>query len=80
MGEAECNPDEVVTGGGYDITMRRGGASPYIFVKNFKELAVNNSWHVEVFEPRIVGRCVYMQMSNLYRRRPNVLLNGIHLL
>ena len=27
VGEAECNPDEVVTGGGYDITMRRGGPS-----------------------------------------------------
>ena len=67
MGEAECNPDEVVTGGGYDITMRSGGASPNIFVKNFKELAVNNAWHVEVFEPRIVGTMhVYAECLKLY--------------
>ena len=52
MGEAECNPDEVVTGGGYDITMRTRPSSS-IFVTNFKELAVDNSWHVEVFDPGI---------------------------
>jgi hypothetical protein len=55
VGEAECNPDEVVTGGGYDITMRRGGPSSSIFVTNPKELAVNNAWHVEVFDPGIIG-------------------------
>ena len=49
VGEAECNPDEVVTGGGYDITMRTRPFSSSI-VTNFKELAVNNAWHVEVFE------------------------------
>jgi hypothetical protein len=54
VGEAECNPDEVVTGGGYDITMRTG-SFPLSIVTNFKELAVNNAWHVEVFDPDVSG-------------------------
>ena len=38
------------------ITMRSGGpSSPSTFVTNFKELAVNNSWHVEVFDPDVSG-------------------------
>jgi hypothetical protein len=56
VGEADCNPDEVVTGGGYDITIRSGApSSPGTIVTNFKELAVNNAWHVEVFDPDVSG-------------------------
>jgi hypothetical protein len=56
VGEVECNLDKVVTGGGYDITMRSGGpSSPSTIVTNFKELALNNAWHVEVFDSGIFG-------------------------
>lgn len=45
-GEAPCNPDEVVTGGGYDITdVVPIKASPKIVVEEF---AVNNAWHVKM--------------------------------
>jgi hypothetical protein len=61
VGEAQCNPDEVVTGGGYDIT-KRGPASLSppstvvpVIVTNFKEFSVNNAWHVEVFDPSVSG-------------------------
>jgi hypothetical protein len=52
-GEAECNPDEVVTGGGYEITEvvssggGGGGGIIQTFFKTFKEFAVDNSWHIE---------------------------------
>jgi hypothetical protein len=50
-GEAQCNPDEVVTGGGYEITTR----APGTFVTNFKELAVNNAWHIEIVNPSLTN-------------------------
>jgi hypothetical protein len=50
-GEAECNPDEVVTGGGYEImeVVSSGGGGGIIqpSLKTFKEFAVDNSWHIE---------------------------------
>lgn len=46
VGEAQCNPDEVVTGGGYDIPRTIRVPSP--IVTTFKEFAVNNAWHIEV--------------------------------
>jgi hypothetical protein len=50
-GEAECNPDEVVTGGGYEImeVVSSGGGGGIILtsLKTFKEFAVDNSWHIE---------------------------------
>jgi hypothetical protein len=56
--------------------MRSGGpSSPSTIVTNFKELAVNKAWHVEVFGPGIFGTMrVYMQnVSNLYLH--NTILN-----
>ena len=52
-GEAQCNPDEVVTGGGYEITTRAPGL--LYFVTNFKELAVNNAWHIEIVNPSLTN-------------------------
>jgi hypothetical protein len=50
-GEAECNPDEVVTGGGYEITevvsSGSGGGIILTGLKTFKEFAVDNSWYIE---------------------------------
>lgn len=60
-GEAECNPDEVVTGGGYELseTISGGGGGGIIIptIRTFKEFAVDNSWHVEISgntQPRTV--------------------------
>jgi hypothetical protein len=56
---AECNPDEVVTGGGYEISeLRRvgGGGSTSVFINtSFKEFAEDNSWHVEIVNPDLSG-------------------------
>jgi hypothetical protein len=41
---APCNPDEVVTGGGYDFSMLTGAASAGSITKEF---AVGNAWYVE---------------------------------
>jgi hypothetical protein len=52
-GEAQCNPDEVVTGGGYDIP--RSIIIPPPNTTVLKEFAANNAWHVEVFDPGVSG-------------------------
>jgi hypothetical protein len=63
--EARCNPDEVVTGGGYELSeQRRSGGSgggggnlpPVIFINtSFKEFAMNNAWHIEIVNPDLTG-------------------------
>jgi hypothetical protein len=50
-GEAECNPDEVVTGGGYELTETTssgGEGGGQVGFRTFKEFAVDNSWHIEI--------------------------------
>jgi hypothetical protein len=59
-GRAECNSDEVVTGGGYKLTeiVRSGGGGGggiiQTGIKTFKEFAADNSWYVEMsgMQPR----------------------------
>jgi hypothetical protein len=65
--EAQCNPDEVVTGGGFEISEQRrsgggggegGGTLPpaVIFINtSFKEFAANNAWHIEIVNPDLRG-------------------------
>jgi hypothetical protein len=52
-GEAQCNPDEVVTGGGYDIPRSILRPLPNTIV--LKEFAADNSWHVEVSDAGVLG-------------------------
>ena len=52
-GEAQCNPDEVVTGGGYDIP--RSILIPPPNTTVLKEFAANNAWHVEVSDAGVLG-------------------------
>jgi hypothetical protein len=65
-GEAQCNPDEVVTGGGYSFSELRssgnggsGGGSlppPTVFITtSFKEFAQNNAGYVETVNPNLTG-------------------------
>jgi hypothetical protein len=65
-GEAQCNPDEVVTGGGYSFSELRssgtggsGGGSlppPTVFITtSFKSFAQNNAWHIEIVNPNLIG-------------------------
>jgi hypothetical protein len=66
-GEAQCNPDEVVTGGGYSFSEIRssgtggsdGGGSlppPTVYHRtSFKEFAQNNAWHIEIVNPNLTG-------------------------
>jgi hypothetical protein len=48
--QSPCNPDEVVTGGGYDISDIADG-----FLTDLEgvveEFAVNNAWHIKVNQP-----------------------------
>ena len=66
-GEAQCNPDEVVTGGGYDIPMSILIPPPNTTV--LKEFAADNAWHVEVsdvgvFAPmKIFAECLKLVPS-----------------
>jgi hypothetical protein len=62
--EAQCNPDEVVTGGGYSFSeIRRTGSSggggslpPTVFITtSFKTFAQNNAWHIEIVNPNLTG-------------------------
>jgi hypothetical protein len=65
--EAQCNPDEVVTGGGYELTEQKrvvdggggggGGLPPAVVFINtsFKEFAEDNSWNVEIVNPDLRG-------------------------
>jgi hypothetical protein len=53
--ESPCNPDEVVTGGGFDVTdiaLGGGGGISTISSENaglvVEEFAVNNAWHIKV--------------------------------
>jgi hypothetical protein len=52
-GEAQCNQDEVVTGGGYDIPRSILVPPPNTIV--LKEFAANNAWHVEVSDVGVLG-------------------------
>jgi hypothetical protein len=52
-GEAQCNPDEVVTGVGYDIPRSILRPLPNTIV--LKEFAADNSWHVEVSDAGVLG-------------------------
>jgi hypothetical protein len=66
-GEAQCNPDEVVTGGGYSFSEIRsgtggsggsGGSLPPSTVYHrisFKDFAQNNAWHIEIVNPNLTG-------------------------
>jgi hypothetical protein len=65
-GEAQCNPDEVVTGGGYSFSEIRSGTGgsvgngslppPTVYYRTaFKEFAQNNSWHIEIVNPNLTG-------------------------
>jgi hypothetical protein len=65
--EAECNPDEVVTGGGYELLEQKriiggggGGLPPAVVFINtsFKEFAEDNSWHVEIVNPDLRGTVI----------------------
>jgi hypothetical protein len=51
-GEAQCNPDEVVTGRGYEIS-ELGRISTV--VTTFKEFAANNAWRIEMDNPTAFG-------------------------
>ena len=63
--EAQCNPDEVVTGGGYEISEFRSSGSggtggslppPTIYYNtSFKEFSENNAWHIEIVNPSLTG-------------------------
>jgi hypothetical protein len=63
--EAQCNPEEVVTGGGYELSeQRRSGGSgggggnlpPVVFINtSFKEFVMNNAWHIEIVNPDLTG-------------------------
>jgi hypothetical protein len=65
-GEAQCNPDEVVTGGGYSFSEIRsgsggsdgGGSLPpptVFFTTSFKAFAQNNAWRIEIVNPNLTG-------------------------
>jgi hypothetical protein len=74
-GEAQCNPDEVVTGGGYSFSeIRRTGSSggggslpPTVFITtSFKSFAQNNAWHIEIVNPNLIGNVlVYAECLKL---------------
>ena len=70
-GEAECNPDEVVTGGRYEITelvSSGGGGGGGIIqtgFKTFKEFAVDNSWHIETSANLLGTLLVYAECLKL---------------
>jgi hypothetical protein len=51
-GEAQCNSDEVVTGGGYEISELDRAS---MVVTTFKEFAANNAWRVEITDPDVFG-------------------------
>ena len=62
--EAQCNPEEVVTGGGFELSEQRrsggggGGGTlpPVVFINtSFKEFAENNAWHIEIVNPSLTG-------------------------
>lgn len=65
LGEAQCNADEVVTGGGYSFSEIRssgtgggGGGSlpPTVFITtSFESFAQNNAWHIEIVNPNLIG-------------------------
>ena len=73
-GEAQYNADEVVTGGGYEISELRssgtrgtgGSLPPSVFIRTtFKEFAENNAWHIEV-NPNLTGNVrVYAECLKL---------------
>jgi len=76
-GEAQCNPDEVVTGGGYSFSEIRSGAGsgggggslppPTVYHRtSFKSFAENNAWHIEIVNPNLIGNVlVYAECLKL---------------
>jgi hypothetical protein len=64
-GEVQCNPDVVVTGGGYSFSEIRtsgtggsGGGPPpptVFYTTSFNEFAQNNAWHIEIVNPNLTG-------------------------
>jgi hypothetical protein len=64
-GEAQCDPDEVVTGGGYSFSEIRSSGSggsggslppPTVYHRtSFKAFAQNNAWHIEIVNPNLTG-------------------------
>jgi hypothetical protein len=76
-GEAQCNPDEVVTGGGYsfsEISSGTGGGGgdrslppPTVYYRtSFKSFAQNNAWHIEIVNPNLTGNIqVYAECLKL---------------
>ena len=67
--DAPCNPDEVVTGGGWDSS-----GSQFSFPLVIKEFAENNAWHIETafVSPSTEGPLtVYAECLSLYHHRQN---------